>query len=135
MREAEVKGERLALESGLEADALDFERLLEAFIRALDKIGEERTGQAVKGLVLAGFTFFLYEQGLAVEACLDATGQGVLELAARSLDINEGALHGDFDLVGNDNGFLSNTRHTFFLSKPSAVIRRRGFVSWPDGRP
>src|SRR5260221_3898246 len=106
--ESEFEAEVLALKRGLEADALDFELLLGAFVGALDKIGQEGARKSMERRVLAGGPFFLDEKGLAVKARFDAGRQGVVELAARSLDVDERPLHGDFHLVGNVNGFLSD---------------------------
>ena len=113
MREAEIQVQVLALQRGLEADALDFELFLEAFMGALHEIGEQRARKAVQRLVLARVALFFHQQGLAVEPRFDAGGQRVLELAARPLDVHEGPVNGDFHLVGNRNGFLADARHMF----------------------
>ena len=46
-----------------------------------------------------------------IEARFDAGGQCVLELAARSVDVDERSVDGDFHLVGDCYGFLADARH------------------------
>ena len=53
MRVTEAQVQVLALDGGLETDALDFEFLDETFAHALDHVVEDRAAQAMEGLASA----------------------------------------------------------------------------------
>src|SRR5690606_42103703 len=101
---AQGEVEDLALEVGLEADALDFEILGEAGGHAGDHAGDDRAHGAIHGPGEAGILDGLHHNGVIDDLDGDHRGEGLGELALGTLGRNRGALDRDFALLGNLNG-------------------------------
>ena len=76
----------LALDGGLEADALDFQLLDKAFADALDHIIDDGAAQAVQGPGLGVLALAADDDAAAVEFGGGAAGQVKIQLALGAFD-------------------------------------------------
>ena len=112
MAEAQGQIDHGALNGGLEADALDFELLLEAVRNALEHVVHQGAGKSVHGAGLAGLAVAGNAHVGAVNHRGGEGGEIQLEFALRALGRDAVPCNGHLDLGGNRNGRFSNTRHT-----------------------
>src|SRR5579884_1137792 len=121
MRETEGEIELLALERGLEADALDLEFLGVAEGNALDHAGDDAAGGAVHGPGEARLLQRRDGDLLVGQGDFHHRGEGLGDLALRALDVDGVVLGVDLDLFGNGNGLFADAAHGGGLSLPDVA--------------
>src|SRR5690606_19313016 len=132
VRVTEGEVELIALERGLEADALDLELLHVTHSDALDHAGDHRTGGAEHGSGEAALIERLHADLVVGDGDLDLVSEGLGHLALGYLDMDGLVLDLDLHLVGNGNGLFTDAAHgavslyqTLQRSSPPAFWRRQ----------
>ena len=108
MRVTEAQINDFALDGGLEADALDFELLHEAFTDAPDHIVENRTAQAVQRFGFRIVPLPGDEDIFAIDFGGGAARQVKVELALGSFDQDLLPFDIDLHLLRDGDGLFSN---------------------------
>ena len=111
MGEADAQLERLALESGAVAHALDLQALLVAAGDALDHVREQAAGEPVKGAVRAAVGRALDGERAVVERDLHVAVDRLAQLALRPLDRDDAAADVDGHAVGDFDWHSSDPAH------------------------
>ena len=117
MRVAEGKLKRRALERGAVADADELKLLLEAILDAFDHVVDERTGETVEALGLAGVIRTRNDDLIAFAGNGHHRVEAAVQFALRALHRQVMTVDGHLNVGRNGDGLLANTRHIFaFLS-------------------
>ena len=129
---AQVHHKVLALFLRPVAHAVDFQRLGEAVLYALDHVEQQRAGQPVQGAVLLAVGRTGHRDGVVLDRDLHIGVQRLRQSALGSLDryrVARGKV--DCHTGRNRYGFSSNSRHN--LIPPTIqrrALRRQCFLFW-----